>query len=182
MGLGKKRETRCVAGAYQRVCHTNGSAAAGRRVSISAGRVEWTVRIADRDLRGGVCRQSADQGKAKNKSGCVIAEELCDIAPQCSHRSHAARCLQNLLRDRTAFRAVAVEQAVRADSLNNEREFPCKVARVLHTRVHSLAARRTVNVGRISSEKDPPGAVVRHLAFVDAKRGEPNRVGGAYSA
>jgi hypothetical protein len=83
--------------------------------------------------------------------------------------------------DRTAFRAVAVEQILGADPVNNEREFPCKVARVLHTRVHSLAARRTVNVGRISSEEDPPGAVVRHLAFVDAKRGEPNRVGRADS-
>ena len=55
------------------------------------------------------------------------------------------------------------------------------VTRVLHTRVHPLPACGTVNVGGIPSEEHPPGPVVRHLTFVDAKRGEPNRVGRAYS-
>jgi hypothetical protein len=66
--------------------------------------------------------------------------------------------------------------------MNDQRELPCEIARVLHPGVHALSACRTMHVRRIAGEKDPPSSIVGYLAFVDTKGGKPDRIGSAHAS
>src|SRR3984957_651165 len=63
-----------------------------------------------------------------------------------------------------------------AGAVRYHREFPRQVEGILHAGIHSLAASRTVNVRRVSRQKDPAALVVGDLALVDVEGRQPDRV------
>ena len=54
--------------------------------------------------------------------------------------------LQHVLLDRVALGLITVQERLRRRTLQDKRQFPGQVERVLNARIHSLSAVRRVNV------------------------------------
>ena len=67
---------------------------------------------------------------------------------------------------------IRVEQRIGRAS-QDRAEFPAEVVRILHARVHALAASGRVNVGGIAGQKDPAYPIAVHHSYIGTVKGEP---------
>src|SRR5439155_5799619 len=72
-----------------------------------------------------------------------------------------------------AFRLVRIQERGVGASLDDERELPSQVVRVLQSRVHALRADRTMDVRGVAEDKTAPVAETHGAAVMDAVSGEP---------
>ena len=77
--------------------------------------------------------------------------------------------------DRHAILRVRVEQLRRCFALDHHGQLPTQVDHVLDTRIHTLAARRTVDVRRVATKKDAPFMKLWDHAAVDTEITAPNQ-------
>src|SRR5262249_19723178 len=75
----------------------------------------------------------------------------------------------DLLDDRAALGGVAIEQLAVRSASHNKIEFPHKVPNILQSGIHSLASKRAVNVGRVTSNEHVPDPQSPSLSVMDSK-------------
>ena len=109
-----------------------------------------------------------------------IPELLTQSALQTRHASQSIGDTQDHLRDRFALFVVTVQQRIRRFLMNNQREFPCEVHGILDTGVHSLAARRAMDMRRIACEKNAADAKIRDFPMSNVKARHPDRICQTY--
>src|SRR6266851_5374686 len=80
---------------------------------------------------------------------------------------------QQPLSDRDALLFIRVEQGRIRMTLDDERELPRQVVRILQTGVHALPARRAVHVRRVTEQEATPVAELLRGPVMDAVGGEP---------
>src|ERR1700678_1719229 len=103
----------------------------------------------------------SDGSEAQRQRGHVISNRLLNIALQNEQRCCSSGCLENVFRDRAAFRTIAVEQGFRgAGATTDQGQFPREVKCVLHTGIHSLATCRAMDMCSIPSEKNTARAII----------------------
>jgi hypothetical protein len=108
----------------------------------------------------------------------MVANRLQGAAPKHGECGQAAGVRQHLAADLAALDAVAVEQrALLRQTAADQGQLPGEIAGILDARVHALAACGAVNMGGVAGEEHAAGAIVGHLALVDAERGQPDRRG-----
>jgi hypothetical protein len=84
--------------------------------------------------------------------------------------------LQNVSDCREAFVTVRLQQFRLGLTFHDHGQLPAEIDHVLHTRIHSLRSRRTMNVGRVSTQKNSPNLKPIHHPAVDAKPRTPAHV------
>ena len=83
------------------------------------------------------------------------------------------RGVQEPLRNRHALFLVRIEQRRVGSTLDDEREFPSEVVRVLQAGVHPLRADRTMNVCSVAKEEATPVTETQRASMMNAIRGKP---------
>src|SRR5260370_30183642 len=83
---------------------------------------------------------------------------------------------QNLLDYGYALFTVSLQQFWLGLPFHHHGQLPAEIDHILHSRIHTLRARGSMNMGRVSTEKHSPSLKVIHHAAVDAKPRTPAHV------
>ena len=77
------------------------------------------------------------------------------------------------MRDRDALFLVGIEQCLVRSTIDDERQLPSQVVRILQSGVHALGPDRAVNVCRVAEQEASAIAKSRSASVLDAIGGEP---------
>src|SRR5260370_12976718 len=83
---------------------------------------------------------------------------------------------QNLLDYGYALFTVSLQQFWLGLPFHHHGQLPAEIGHILHSRIHTLRASGTMNMGRVSTQKHSPSLKAIHHAAVDAKPRTPAHI------
>src|SRR5262249_9760704 len=122
--------------------------------------VERAAIISDGYLGHVVHHGLAHRIESEHESAEQVSEGLRCVVSHGRDHGQRTRGLQDLIADRAAFDAVAVENRLRSLALANERQFPGEIESVLHAGVHALPAGRTVDMRGVAGHEDAARTII----------------------
>src|SRR5258708_5154152 len=141
--------------------------------------------ISNAELRKSLHESTLKRCQARHHRDYRIAYGLCKFAWRAQRRRHEMGGTNDALDDGAPFGAVAVQQLLAPAAAHCQIELPDQVPCVLQARIHSLPAKRAVDMRRVASQEDSAVAQTGHLAVMDAEKATPmygarlDSVGGA---